>query len=187
MTVSTNQIETARSLLFVPGHRPDRFAKAASAGANLIIIDLEDAVAPQDKDVARGNAAAWLTEGRSAVVRINAPGTPWCDADLDMAASYGSPVMIPKAEDAAALEDIACRTAGRCPLIPLIETAAGVEKGHPGVRRHRDGTRVAVRLHIVQSGLSVIGRKDEVERAEGEFLHGHPDRRLAGHWRRTRD
>ena len=38
-----------RSLLFVPGHRPDRFAKAASAGANLIIIDLEDAVAPQDK------------------------------------------------------------------------------------------------------------------------------------------
>jgi citrate lyase subunit beta/citryl-CoA lyase len=76
MTVSTSRIELARSLLFVPGHRPDRFAKAASAGANLIIIDLEDAVAPRDKDIARGNAAAWLTEGRSAVVRINAPGTP---------------------------------------------------------------------------------------------------------------
>jgi citrate lyase subunit beta/citryl-CoA lyase len=127
VTVSTSQIESARSLLFVPGNRPDRFTKAASAGANLIIIDLEDAVAPQDKDVARGNAAAWLAEGRSAVIRVNAPGTPWCDADLDMAASYGSPVMVPKAE-VAALEDIACRTAERCLLIPLIETAGGVEK-----------------------------------------------------------
>lgn len=128
MTVSTRRIETARSLLFVPGHRPDRFAKAAAAGADLIIIDLEDAVAAPDKVVARGNAAAWLAEGRSAVVRINAPGTPWCDADLAMAASCGCPVMVPKAEDAAVLEDVACRTAGRFLLIPLIETAAGVER-----------------------------------------------------------
>ncbi len=45
---------TARSLLFVPGSRPDRFDKALSAGANAVVIDLEDAVAPGDKARARG-------------------------------------------------------------------------------------------------------------------------------------
>lgn len=127
MTVSARSLEAARSLLFVPGHRPDRFAKAASAGADLVIIDLEDAVAPREKNLARGNAAAWLAEGRSAVIRINAPGTPWCEADLEVAASAGAPVIVPKAEDAAVLADLG-RAAGKCPLVPLIETAAGVEK-----------------------------------------------------------
>jgi hypothetical protein len=73
MTLSRSRLETARSLLLVPGDRPDRFAKAASAGADAVIVDLEDAVATQDKDRARENVAAWLGAGNSAVVRINAP------------------------------------------------------------------------------------------------------------------
>ncbi|MGI5144484.1 HpcH/HpaI aldolase/citrate lyase family protein [Streptomyces sp. CA-106110] len=128
MNLSRSRIETARSLLFVPGHRPDRFAKAASADAGAVIIDLEDAVAAQDKDRARDNVAAWLGEGNSAMVRINPPGTPWCDADLAVAARYGAPVMVPKSEDPATLADITCRTAGKCLLVPLVETAAGVER-----------------------------------------------------------
>ncbi|MEU6575253.1 CoA ester lyase [Streptomyces sp. NPDC046805] len=128
MTLSTSTLEAARSLLFVPGHRPDRFAKAASAGADAVIIDLEDAVAARDKDLARDNVAAWLGAGNSAVVRINPPGTPWCDADLEVAARYGAPVMVPKSEDPAVLADLACRAAGECALIPLVETAAGVER-----------------------------------------------------------
>ncbi|MFE6741047.1 HpcH/HpaI aldolase/citrate lyase family protein [Streptomyces tubercidicus] len=130
MTKPCDRVDTARSWLFVPGSRPDRFGKAGSSGADLVIIDLEDAVAPVDKERARDAAEAWLAHGNRAVVRINAPGTPWSEADLGMAARYGCPVMIPKAEDLAVLADLAARTAGRCDLVPLIETALGVERAH---------------------------------------------------------
>ncbi|GGI98975.1 HpcH/HpaI aldolase/citrate lyase family protein [Streptomyces brasiliensis] len=128
MTVSRDQIESACSLLFVPGDRPDRFAKAADSGADLIIIDLEDAVAELDKPCARENAAEWLAQGHGALIRINPPGTPESDADAEMAARYAAPVMVPKSEDSAVLADLVRRTAGRSPLIPLVETAAGVER-----------------------------------------------------------
>ncbi|MBD9735842.1 CoA ester lyase [Streptomyces sp. H28] len=128
MTPSRRRLETAHSLLFVPGHRPDRFARAASSGAGDIIIDLEDAVAAPDKDRARDHAADWLGAGHRAVVRINPPGTPWCEADLEMAARHGAPVMVPKAEDPAVLADLAGRTGGACALLPLVETATGVER-----------------------------------------------------------
>ncbi|MER7394273.1 CoA ester lyase [Streptomyces sp. NPDC000151] len=120
-------LAAARSLLFVPGHRADRFAKAAAAGADGVIVDLEDAVAPDGKDAARDDVARWLAGGARAVVRVNAPGTEWFEADLAMAAAHGAPVMLPKAEDPAVLESIACRTGGRSPVLALIETAAGVE------------------------------------------------------------
>ncbi|GHB73621.1 citryl-CoA lyase [Streptomyces viridiviolaceus] len=128
MTLTRSRLETSRSLLFVPGHRPDRFAKAASSGAAAIIIDLEDAVAAQDKDRSRDNAAAWLDAGNSAVIRINPPGTAWHDADLEMAYRHGAPVMVPKSEDPSVLAELICRAAGRSLLIPLVETAAGVER-----------------------------------------------------------
>ncbi|MFJ9174407.1 HpcH/HpaI aldolase/citrate lyase family protein [Streptomyces sp. NPDC102360] len=133
-------IAAARSFLFVPGDRPDRYAKAHASGADLVIIDLEDAVAPADKDAARGHVAAWLAAGHRPVVRVNAPGTSWSEADLAMAAEHGCPVMVPKSEDPQALSEIAARTAGRCPVIALIETARGVLRAHavseaPGVVR----------------------------------------------------
>ncbi|MGY0055480.1 HpcH/HpaI aldolase/citrate lyase family protein [Streptomyces sp. LZ34] len=137
---ATDHVTTARTLLFVPGHRPDRFDKAASSGADLVIIDLEDAVAAEDKERSRDHAAAWVARGNRAVVRINPPGTPWFEADLRTAADHGCPVMVPKAEDPAVLADISARTAGRCPLVALIETALGVERARevcatPGVVR----------------------------------------------------
>ena len=60
---STSQIRSARTLLFVPGCRPERFAKAAAAAPDIVLIDLEDAVAPADKSLARNNAQAWLSGG----------------------------------------------------------------------------------------------------------------------------
>lgn len=113
----------ARTFLFVPGHRPDRFAKAQAAGPDAIILDLEDAVAPADKEAARDHVSAWLADGNEAVVRINAVGTPWHEADVEAVAGRVSAVMVPKAEDPAALR--ALRSAG-LELIPLIETALGV-------------------------------------------------------------
>ncbi|MEU0839669.1 CoA ester lyase [Streptomyces sp. NPDC005962] len=130
MSRDSDRIATARNPLFVPGHRPDRFDKALGSGADLVIIDLEDAVAAADKDRARDEASAWLGRSNRACVRINPPGTPWSEADLDMAAAHGCPVMVPKAEDAAVLADVVVRAEGRCALIPLIETALGVERAH---------------------------------------------------------
>ncbi|MFB4421378.1 CoA ester lyase [Streptomyces sp. QL37] len=131
-----SRIATARTLLFVPGHRPDRFDKAAGSGADLVIVDLEDAVAADDKDRARRAAAEWPGLGDRAVVRVNAPGTPWFEADLRMAAGLGCPVMVPKSEDPAVLAEIAAR----CTLIALVETALGTERAYevcsvPGVVR----------------------------------------------------
>ncbi|MER5435820.1 CoA ester lyase [Streptomyces sp. NPDC002588] len=128
MTGFHRGVTSARSWLFVPGHRPDRFPKAVASGADLVIIDLEDAVADEDKARARASAADWLAQGNDTVVRINPPGTPWFESDLMEAARHGCPVMVPKAEDPAVLADIAARVAGRCALVPLIETAGGVER-----------------------------------------------------------
>lgn len=128
MTPARSRLATARSLLFVPGHRPDRFAKATASGADAVVLDLEDAVAARDKDLARDNVAEWVAAGNSAVIRINPPGTPWYEADLEVAARHGAPVMVPKSEDPAVLAELACRTGGECALVPLVETAAGVER-----------------------------------------------------------
>lgn len=152
--LSRDQVAAARSLLFVPGDRPDRFAKAASSGADLVIIDLEDAVAAEDKDSARDNAAAWLASGHGAVVRVNPPGTRWFAADLAQADGHGCPIMVPKAENGDVLAEIAARTVGRCLLIPLVETALGVERAHevcaaPGVIRAAFGNvDLAVQLGV---------------------------------------
>ncbi|ASQ93426.1 CoA ester lyase [Streptomyces sp. 11-1-2] len=155
-------VAAARALLFVPGHRPDRFDKAARSGADLVIVDLEDAVAAEGKQRARQDAADWPGLGGRTVVRVNAPGTPWFEADLRTAADHGCPVMVPKAEDSAALADIAARTAGRCPLIPLIETALGVERAYdlcsmPGVVRAAFGNvDLAAQLGVAHDDILAL-------------------------------
>ena len=76
----------ARTYLFVPGTRPDRFDKALASGADKVVLDLEDAVAPDDKAVARSAIATWLRGAIPAdrsriVVRINDAGSRWFAAD----------------------------------------------------------------------------------------------------------
>lgn len=118
---------TARSVLFVPGTRPDRFDKAMSSGAHQIAIDLEDAVSPLDKSQARAATAAWLAKGNVAAVRINAADTEWFEDDLNMIAEAPTAiVMLPKA-DAASLT-ATHEALPNHPLIALIETVKGFKE-----------------------------------------------------------
>jgi citrate lyase subunit beta/citryl-CoA lyase len=120
-----------RSYLFVPGHRADRFDKALACGADAVVLDLEDAVAPPDKAAARDALARYLAaadDDRRArlVVRINDERTPWFDDDLALlAATRASAVMLPKAETVATL----ARVRSACPgiaVLALVESARGV-------------------------------------------------------------
>lgn len=117
-------LTTARTFLFVPGNRPERFDRSAQSGADVVIVDLEDAVAPEDKDGARRAISEWFARGGQAVIRVNAIGTPWHAADVDLAAEMSAPVMLAKATDGAQIADVADRT--RAGIIPLVETAAGI-------------------------------------------------------------
>ncbi len=131
--------QPARSLLFVPGDRPDRYARAVDSGAQAVILDLEDAVAPSAKVQARTDVAAWLSEGWRAIVRINAVDTEWFDDDVRVLRGMtGAGIMLPKA-DAAALACLAQVLPGR-PVIALLETVRGyvdlpAMARHPGVDR----------------------------------------------------
>ncbi len=111
----------ARSLLFVPGDRPERFPKAAASGAHEVILDLEDAVAPSAKAAARAAVAAWLARGRRALVRINAADTAWHGDDLSMVrASPGAGIMLPKADPDALAATIRSVPGRR--VVALLET-----------------------------------------------------------------
>jgi citrate lyase subunit beta/citryl-CoA lyase len=123
---------TPLTWLYVPGDRPERFEKAAASGADVVIIDLEDAVVPAHKAAARENAVRWLATARagSVEVRVNALSSPWAADDLgaldDVPALRG--VRLPKVESPddvrAALKALA---AAECDVTCLIETARGVE------------------------------------------------------------
>lgn len=124
---------TFRSFLFVPGSRPDRFKKALDAGADAVCIDLEDAVAPPDKDAARKAALHFCAATRAPGlgVRINGPTTAHYPHDCSALASDGAPppafVMVPKVETASHLADVRKRIGSDCPpLWPIIETPEGL-------------------------------------------------------------
>ncbi len=116
-----------RSFLFVPGNRPERFDKACAAGADAVILDLEDAVAPAGKEAAREAVRCWLAQGRRAWLRVNGADTPWHQGDLALLRFDGvQGVLLPKAERPEELRDLTDATAGSKPLVPLIETAVGL-------------------------------------------------------------
>ena len=164
-TDTADRIAHARSFLFVPGDRPERFDKALASGADAVVLDLEDAVAPERKAVAREAVRAFLMQRREAagdhrapaavsvappvLVRINATASAWFQADID-ALTAGSPdaidgpgapdaLMVPKAESSDELAALARALPG-VPLVPLIESARGLVELHaiamaPGVAR----------------------------------------------------
>jgi citrate lyase subunit beta/citryl-CoA lyase len=121
--------DSASLFLFVPADRPERFEKAAAAGADAVIVDLEDAVAPSAKDDARASLAAGLTgfpPDARVFIRINGIGTPWHAQDLALAARLPiAGVVLPKAERAGDVDGIRSGLAGKA-LIALVETAAGL-------------------------------------------------------------
>jgi citrate lyase subunit beta/citryl-CoA lyase len=139
-----------RSKLFVPGSRPELFAKALASAADALSFDLEDAVAKDRKDEARGLLAAFLGQlpaglGKVLVVRVNAAGTPWFQADLEAVAGPRlDMVNLPMAEEPAAVLEAAALLerldpSGRIRLLVNIETprslrnAAALATAHPRV------------------------------------------------------
>jgi citrate lyase subunit beta/citryl-CoA lyase len=123
--MSADRSDQALSYLFVPASRPERFGKAAASGAHRIILDLEDAVAPAEKDVAREAVIDWFRSGGRGVIRINGADTHWFDADLAaVAACSGAEVMVPKAEPKA-ISRVAHYLVDR-QIIALVETVAGL-------------------------------------------------------------
>ena len=128
-----HSLSLARSLLFVPGNRPERFAKALASGTDCVIIDFEDAVAPADKSAAREMLkASWqdfsAAERARVALRVNAAGTPWHEEDLLFLAGLGVlGVVLPKAESASQLAHAAELLGPACALVPLIESVAGLD------------------------------------------------------------
>lgn len=118
----------ARSWLLVNGAQFDKFAPAAASRADIVVLDIEDAVAPRGKVAARENVVRWLSDGNTDWVRINGFGTQFWSDDLDMLAktSVGG-VMLAMVESV----DHVTETAKRLPDIPivaLVETARGLER-----------------------------------------------------------
>lgn len=128
-----------RAYLFVPADRPERFAKARASGADAVIVDLEDAVAPEAKASARDALATALDASAPLVVRINAAGTPWFEDDLELCRHPGvAAVMLPKAEGIDAVCTVVEITYKD--VLPIIESARGLREIHsiasvPGVIR----------------------------------------------------
>ncbi|WP_197376274.1 HpcH/HpaI aldolase/citrate lyase family protein [Mycolicibacterium baixiangningiae] len=118
----------ARSWLLVNGAHGDRFEPAVRSRADIVVLDIEDAVAPKDKVTARDNVVRWLQAGNSDWVRINGFGTPWWADDLDALA--GTPVggvMLAMAESVDHVTETAKRLPG-VPIVALVETARGLER-----------------------------------------------------------
>lgn len=132
-SLDESPLARARSFLFVPGDRPERLPKALASGAHAVVVDLEDAVAPQDKAAARqAITRAWaeLSAAQRArlLVRINAPGTAWYEDDLALLREITQRglggVMLPKAETVASIEAVAA--IAQAPVVPLNESAQGL-------------------------------------------------------------
>ena len=118
-----------RSLLFVPGNRPERFEKACAAGADLVVIDLEDAVGPNDKDTARKAVLNWLSNNDSATVgvRINSVQTDEFEKDTRALADSGLSlpfVMLPKPDSKADIDTAAAALPENLgTIMPVMESA----------------------------------------------------------------
>jgi citrate lyase subunit beta/citryl-CoA lyase len=164
-------LASARSFLFVPANRPERFAKALASGADAVIIDLEDAVSPAEKSSARGQLADGLAQRSTAdrarlVVRMNAPGTPFHDDDLillqQLAAQGLAGVMVPKAETVDNLRRVATAIGPAGALLPLIESVAGLDAAD-ALARAPQVLRLAFGNLDFQADLGLACAPDEAE------------------------
>jgi len=169
MSEPLSPLSRARSFLFVPGNRPERFAKALASGADAVIVDLEDAVPLDAKDTARAAlVAAWpgfdAAQRARLLVRVNPAGTPWHEADL---ATLGDlpglgALMLPKAENPQQVEHAA--QACRVSVLPLIESAEGVGQ-MDAIARATGVLRLGLGHIDLQADLGMLCGPDEAELA----------------------
>ncbi|GGW84504.1 HpcH/HpaI aldolase/citrate lyase family protein [Streptomyces lomondensis] len=124
--------------LYAPGDRPHVVAKALASGADVVVVDLEDAVAPDRKEYARAATAELLGDPPAVPVhvRVNALDSPWAEQDIaTLAKAPGlSGLRLPKVTSPAEITDIAHRTT--VGLYALLETALGVEQAYAVATAH---------------------------------------------------
>jgi citrate lyase subunit beta/citryl-CoA lyase len=165
---------TARSYLFVPGDRSDMLEKAAGRGADAIIADLEDAVAPAERSAARKGVAAWLAgldaASPEAWVRVSS-STERRDVELAALPSLTG-LMIPKVEVADEIYDLSARLdrmeqkeglpPGKVRLLPIVETAKAM--------RHVNALATAPRVHQLMIGELDLGAELGIDPGDAEMF-----------------
>jgi citrate lyase subunit beta/citryl-CoA lyase len=154
-----------RSYLFAPGHNTKLLAKVFDAGADAVILDLEDAVPPDAKDFARAMVAEALT-AHSAWVRINAAHTPHAAADLAVVGHLAHGIRIPKTETVDDVRWVADRAPGK-PLLCAIESARGVV----------NALRIAEEPSVMHLALGGIDLQNDLRVASGgaplDYVRSH--------------
>ena len=123
----TGDLHLVRSVLFLPASNPRAIEKARTLGADLVVLDLEDAVKPEDKGSARDAAVEAVAHGwpMPVAIRVNGVGTEWHSLDIDaVARSNAQFAVIPRASSAHLVREFAAAV-GK-PVLAMIETAAGV-------------------------------------------------------------
>lgn len=133
-----NAIRPRRSFIFTPGLRPEMYPKALASGTDIVCVELEDGIAPKDKDAARNAALALFeqpqqNDGVERIVRINCMRDAFGLADVQAILSSQSPppaLMLPKVntpEEVAWLDDLLTERGHRCRLHVIIETCRGLQ------------------------------------------------------------
>lgn len=129
-------VQAARSFLFVPASRPERFSKALRAGAGCVVLDLEDAVGIDQKNTARLNIEKNIElfsrdELEKTLVRINPAGSPWYEEELNAISKWSAMglggVLLPKAERVSDIRHLAGFLSVSTAIVPLVESLAGLD------------------------------------------------------------
>ena len=146
-------LQTARSLLFAPGSEERKLVRALESGADAVIADLEDAVAPAEKAAARDLATRMLADaepGPARLVRVNAVGTEWHEADVAaIAGSALDGLVLPKATAAAVA---AMGDSVEIPIVAIVETPTGLREAFEIASHERV---VALVLGAIDLGLEL--------------------------------
>jgi len=146
-------LQTARSFLFAPGSEERKLVRALGSGADAVVADLEDAVAPAEKAAARELATRLVAETETnavRLVRVNGVGTEWHDADVAAAGvSAADGIVVPKAT-AAAVAAVSDQV--DLPIVAIVETAAGLREAF-AIASHR--AVGALMLGAVDLGLQL--------------------------------
>ncbi|OLF15606.1 HpcH/HpaI aldolase/citrate lyase family protein [Actinophytocola xanthii] len=157
-----------RSVLYMPGANERALEKAKTLPADALILDLEDAVAPDAKPSARDRVAAAAASGgygdREVAIRVNAAGTPWHADDLRAAAQAGpAAVVVPKVDSAAAVHAVESALAGapdHTAIWAMIETPAAV-------LRCAEIAAASERLTVLVLGTNDLAKELLVEQVPG--------------------
>ncbi len=171
MQQDLDTLAAARSFLFVPANRPERFAKALGSGADVVIFDLEDAIAPTEKASARSALARAFDRLTSAerarvLVRINAGASPWELEDLEIVAQLAAQglraIMVPKSESGEVLDRLHQTLGATVALLPQIESVAGLD-AVDALARARGVLRLVFGNLDFQADLGLTCAPDETE------------------------